>query len=130
ATAQQVSDFLVRLFDVSSPAHSLGNPLTAREILDSGAVRLQVELADQPAVQARLLNTIGDVYHNLGLFEESERLLNQALATRQSLDGNQRLGVSYNLVSLGTLYTSQGLYDKADSTLRRASELAARLPEP
>src|SRR5690606_7213469 len=59
ATAQQVSDFLVRLFDVSSPAHSLGNPLTAREILDSGAVRLQLELADQPAVQARLLNTIG-----------------------------------------------------------------------
>ncbi len=35
--AQQVSDFLVNLFKVSDPSESLGNSITAREILDAGA---------------------------------------------------------------------------------------------
>ena len=54
-TSQQVADFLVSLFEVSDPNRALGETITAREILDKGAVRIQDELADQPAVQATML---------------------------------------------------------------------------
>ena len=40
-TASQVSEFLVKLFDVSDPSESRGNTVTAREILDAGAERVQ-----------------------------------------------------------------------------------------
>ena len=57
--AQQVSDFLVGLFEVSDPNQAHGNSITAREILDEGAAHIQEELVDQPAIQARLMGTMG-----------------------------------------------------------------------
>ena len=48
-----------------------GGDVTARELLESGAVRIQEDLADQPVVQARLLHTIGRVYASLGMYPEA-----------------------------------------------------------
>ena len=79
ATAEQVSEFLVELFEVSDPSESRGNTITAREILDKGAERIETELADQPEVQARLMKSMGAVYQQLGLLEQSERLYGDAL---------------------------------------------------
>ena len=130
ATARQVSSFLVGLFNVSTPDRARGNLITAREILDSGAVKLETDLADQPVVQARLMNTIGDVYQELGLYSEAERLLAKSLATRESLGGNHPADLAESLTSLGLLYREQGRYDAADSMLVRASALGRALPEP
>ena len=38
--AEQVSEFLVRLFQVSNPSEARGDAITAREILDKGAARI------------------------------------------------------------------------------------------
>ena len=88
ATAKQVSDFLVSLFTVSDPSESRGSTLTAREILDHGAIRITKDLAGQPEVQARLMATIGTVYTNLGLYRHAEPLLRHALETNQRLLGD------------------------------------------
>ena len=61
ATSEQALKFLVGLFKVSDPSEARGNSITAREILDKGADRIEQELADQPVVQARLMNTMGRV---------------------------------------------------------------------
>ncbi len=65
-TATEISQFLVGLFEVSDPSEARGNSITAREILDRGAVRIGETLADQPEVQGRLMETMGNVYMNLG----------------------------------------------------------------
>ncbi len=126
ATARQVSDFLVGLFRVSDPGEARGSVVTAREILDSGAVKIRTDLANQPAVQARLMNTIGDVYSELGLYGEAEPLLQQSLATRQHVRGADSTEVGANLASLGRLYYKQGHYERAESTLRRAAAITER----
>ena len=64
-TAKQVSDFLVGLFNVSNPSESRGNTVTAREILDKGAEKIEKELAGQPEIQARLMRTMSRVYQGL-----------------------------------------------------------------
>src|SRR5690606_37126414 len=84
ATADEVSNFLVGLFNISRPDRARGDAITAREILDSGAVRLDRELTGQPEVQARLMRTIGGVYTHLGVYAEAERLLDRSLAIRES----------------------------------------------
>ena len=65
ATAEQVSEFLVGLFEVSDPSEARGNSITAREILDKGAKEIDETLAAQPEVQARLMYTMGNVYRKL-----------------------------------------------------------------
>ena len=50
-TAQQVSKFLVNLFEDADPSQSRGETVTAREILDRGAERISRELGKQPAVR-------------------------------------------------------------------------------
>ena len=50
--AEQVSSFLVELFELSDPSRSRGNQVTARELLDIGARRVSLGLADQPETRA------------------------------------------------------------------------------
>ena len=82
-TARQTTRFMVDLFKVSDPSEALGNTITAREILDKGADRIETELADQPAIQATLMDTMGTVYTSLGLYDPAARLVREAVAQRQ-----------------------------------------------
>jgi eukaryotic-like serine/threonine-protein kinase len=47
STAQQVSDFLVSVFEVANPEVNRKRDVTAREVLDRGASRIDGELKDQ-----------------------------------------------------------------------------------
>ena len=78
-TAERVSDFLVGLFQVSDPGEARGSSVTAREILDRGAARIESELGAEPLVRARLMGELGRVYQKLGLYGRSEALLERAL---------------------------------------------------
>ena len=49
ATAKSVSDFLEGMFKVADPAESRGTTITAKEILDRGAARIEKELPNSPA---------------------------------------------------------------------------------
>ena len=77
--AEQVSSFLVELFELSDPSRSRGNQVTARELLDIGARRVSFGLADQPETRATLLSTIGTVYQSLGLYSDSVALMEEGL---------------------------------------------------
>ncbi|HET6373256.1 MAG TPA: protein kinase, partial [Candidatus Polarisedimenticolia bacterium] len=55
--AERVSGFLVDLFRVSDPGTARGNAITAREVLDRGAERIDKELGNEPEVQAQLMVT-------------------------------------------------------------------------
>ena len=40
-TAKETTSFMVRLFEVSDPSEARGNTITAREIMDQGAKRIE-----------------------------------------------------------------------------------------
>jgi serine/threonine protein kinase/Tfp pilus assembly protein PilF len=120
ATARQVSEFLINLFRVSDPNESRGSTVTARELLDRGAARITNELKEQPAVQARLMNTMGLVYQMLGLFRQAQPLLESALAIREKNLGPGHDDVAESLNGLATLYREQGKYAAAEPLFRRS----------
>ncbi len=129
-TAQQTTNFLIDLFAVSDPSEALGNTITAREILDQGARRIEFELNDQPAIQSTLMSTMGTVYMRLGLYDEARKLLDQALATRQSLYGRNHPDVARSQANLGELLGMQSeiadaaeLYAQAIAIQRAASDV-------
>ena len=119
-TATQVSDFLQGLFTISDPSESGGEDLTARALLDQGAERIERDLADQPVVQARMMQVMGEVYSNLGAFDAAAPLLERSLTLRHDMLDTPPLDVADNLNSLAVLRKETGQYAAADSLFRAA----------
>lgn len=86
-TAMEVSRFLERIFTAPDPGNARGLDITAKEILARGADRISAELAERPAIQATLMQTIGRVYLNLGQYEPAIDMLEQALAIQLATAG-------------------------------------------
>jgi serine/threonine-protein kinase len=121
-TAEQVTDFLVDLFEVSDPSEARGNTITARELLDQGAEKIAGELKDQPEVQARLIDTMGQVYQKLGLYDRAEPLLEQALALRRRAFGEDHPDVAESLSHMAALRHAKGDLAAAEPLYREAIE--------
>lgn len=79
AEAREVADFLAGVFELASPETSRGEEVTARELLDRGAKRIENELGDRPAVRARMLRVMGGSYLMLGLYDQALPLLERGL---------------------------------------------------
>ncbi|MEL6869961.1 MAG: serine/threonine-protein kinase [Pseudomonadota bacterium] len=77
--AESTTDFLVDLFNVSRPGESRGETITAREVLDEGAARIRSELTEDDRIRARMLQTIGAVYQRLGLYDDAQTLMQEAV---------------------------------------------------
>ncbi len=122
-TANQTTNFMLRLFEVSDPSEARGNTITAREIMDRGAERIQNELAAQPRIQATLMETMGTVYTSLGLYDQAVSLLESALEKRKSLFGDNHLEVARSLDRLGEVLKLKAEYDRALSMHREALAL-------
>jgi tetratricopeptide (TPR) repeat protein len=106
--AEQVSAFLVDLFELSDPYKSRGNEVTARELLDRGARRIETQFAHEPATRAALLSTVGRVYERLGLAREAQPLLEEALAGLIETHGRMHPDVATALDELGDALLDQG----------------------
>ncbi len=129
-SAKQVSDFLVGLFQVSDPNENKGNTITAREILDRGAEKINRELMDQPLVQGRMMITMGRVYQSLGLYKRSSQLLEEGLKLARRTLGEKHLDVAYTELELGWVYRAQGKYDEAERLFRDALSIRERTLGP
>jgi serine/threonine-protein kinase len=77
--AEEATQFMVDLFSVNAPDQALGAELTARQVLDRGALKLESALGDSPRVRARLLLTLGRVYERLGQYEPARSHLEQSI---------------------------------------------------
>lgn len=119
-TARQVSGFLEGLFRVSDPSEALGNTITAREILDKGVQKIEQDLADQPLVQARLMNVMGVVYRSLGLSKQARSLLEGALEKRRQVLGNEHLDVAESLNNLAAMLSDQGEFAETGRLLKES----------
>jgi tetratricopeptide (TPR) repeat protein len=118
--AQQVTSFLQQMLASVDPGEALGREVTVREVLDEAARRAETGLAAQPEVAAAVRSTIGLTYMALGLYDAAEPHLRSALATRESLFGENDLEVAGSLNDLAALLWKRGDYPTAEPLFRRA----------
>lgn len=130
--AQRVSEFLVGIFEVADPSEARGETVTAREILERGSKKIGSELADQPLVQAKLLVAVGKVYSNLGLHDEADSALKEALAIRERLLPPSDPDVAEALLERGDILVYMGDYAQAEVLLKRALAIREKAlgPDP
>ena len=119
AKAEQVSTFLLNLFEANNPNEMKGDTLTARQLLARGVTRAE-ELGDQPEVHAAMLGVLGGVYQKLGDYHQADSLLKRALRERRAMYGNAHAEVGDALHQLGVSAYRQGQLSRSDSLIRRS----------
>jgi serine/threonine-protein kinase len=124
--AREVKEFTLSLFKVSDPHNAKGHELSARDLLDEGARRVDVELRNQPEVQAEMMQLLGRVYGVLGVYDRGRPLLERALALQRATAGRDDAEVASTLHDLGTLVRDKGDYDEAEKMLRASLAIEER----
>ncbi len=116
--ARQISDFLVSLFEVPDPSEERGNTITAREILDRGAGKIERGLPDQPLMQAQMMQTLGRVYSSLGLYQQAQPLREKALTIMKNAGDESRLEMTDGLLGTQRKYTKALLLSREALSIR------------
>ena len=125
--ANQVTEFLVKSFEVSDPGEARGNTVTAREILDSSAEKIRRELKGQPDVQAALMDTMGRVYYRLGLYTSALPLLKDALELRRQALGPEHADVASTINNLALVMHAMGDFGAAEQFYQDALKMRRKL---
>jgi tetratricopeptide (TPR) repeat protein len=128
-TSKKATQFLVELFKIFDPSEARGNTVTAREMLDKGAVRIEGELAKEPEIQATLMDTVGTVYMGLGLYAQARPLIDGAVTKRRQLPGLDPLDLSDSLSHQGELMALQADYDAGEKAYREAIRIESVRPK-
>lgn len=116
-TAERTVDFVKSMFKLADPEEASGASITAREIVDRGAAKLDSpELNREPMVKAELGVTLADVYGALGLYRKSDALIRRTFSIRHG----EPATLARQLNALGQSQFRLGEYEQAERTFRKA----------
>lgn len=120
-TAERTVDFVESMFQVANPSEAKGTTITAREVLDRGARRIDSSLNDEPLVKTELTATLSEVYGALGLYRQSDALIRRSFA----IPGRSAELEARQLMLLGESQVRLAAYDAAARTFDRALALTS-----
>src|SRR5271165_5529832 len=127
AIAQQETQFLASVFSASTPEESQGTTITARDLLDRGAKRIDRELAGQPEVQASMLESIAAAYRSIGQYDQALALAERSYALQSKLTGGKNDQMAGILDLLAELYRDKAQYAKAEPLFRQLVDVRRRI---
>ncbi len=130
--AEQVSGFLVEMFQAADPREKGvrgGEDISAREVLDRAASRIDKELDASAEVQARLKGVIGLAYRNAGDLRRADPMMLQAAEALAAAGGERNLDEAARLFNLlaGT-YANNRNGTEGAAMARRALALLGKQP--
>ena len=120
--AERVKELLADVFLGAGPERAEGEEVTARELLEDGAQRIEAEMGEEPEVQAELLTTIAQVEEGLGLLESARQRAQRAVALAEGSYGKDDPRLMEPLSVLGGILSQ--LERDADSLVVRERVLA------
>ncbi|HZW30966.1 MAG TPA: serine/threonine-protein kinase, partial [Isosphaeraceae bacterium] len=134
AVQQFLQQDLLAQASVSNQATRFTQPdpdLKVRTALDRAAAKIGDRFAGQPQVEAAIRQTLGETYHQLGLYKQALPHLQQALDLRRRVLGRDDPGTLLAMRALGNLYLADDKLAEAEPLLVAALEglRAARDPK-
>ncbi len=125
-SAEAMATYLEGVFGTSDPM--LPQPerrdtMPVRTLLARSATDVRHTLSNTPVLQARMLNVLGRVHLNLGLYPAADSLLREALALRLEHLGADHPGVAETLHNLGQVKWRLRQPHVADSLFARAKTI-------
>lgn len=128
--ADRVTEFMSGMFKVSDPSEARGNSVTAREILDKASTNVGPGLAEDPELQAQMMEVMGNVYKNLGLYSRADSLLKDSSETWARILGPKDPQTLNSLDELGWTLSREGRYAESEKIQRKVLEVRTRVLGP
>ena len=128
--ADRVTTFMTDMFKVSDPSAARGNSITAREILDKASKEIDPGLSKDPELQAQMMDVMGTVYWNLGLYKRAESLLVTDVAIRRQVLGPNNLETLNSMNKLANTLADEGKFTEAQSLYRETLAVRRRILGP
>jgi len=123
AASEQVTQYLVSLFDAASPARTGGKPIEARALVERGQAEAMSRFADQPRMRLRMLGAAGSLYCKLGVPEKCREDTERALALLRQFPGEDRLLGAQLYYWHGKSLLDQAHFSEARRELEQAQSL-------
>jgi serine/threonine-protein kinase len=117
ARTQRIQQFMLNLFQGGDPSVGPAADLRVVTLLDRGVQEAHA-LGSEPALQAELYLTLGDVYRKLGSFERAGQLIESSLEQRRAQFGGDHRAVAESLIALGVLRAEQARLEEAEQLVR------------
>lgn len=124
--ADRVTTFMINMFKVSDPSEARGTSVTAREILDKASKEIDAGLGKDPQVQAQMMDVMGLVYQNLGLYPRAQTLVEKAIAIKSPLFGQENVETLKSMNMLVGVLEHEGRDKEAETLGRQTLDLAQR----
>lgn len=128
-TANSVEQFLQNIFLANSNEQTdpvKMRQMTARQLLDIGAKKIDTSLNDAPAAKLRMLKTLGDLDHQLALDDDAVALHQKQVALAKQLYGPNDARVASALVDLSQSMQASRSDDERDTVLKEALAILDR----
>jgi serine/threonine-protein kinase len=125
AEAEEAVTFLTNLFEDATPAEAAGDTLTVYDLVDRGRRRLS-ELSDQPTLQARMFDVVGEVHEKLSEYETADSLLRRSIQIQRTLPSPTPERLAEYLSERSSVKWKLGRYAAADSLARQAQRQMRR----
>ncbi len=119
AESNAVKDFVTNLFQASDPNENRGATITARELLDRGAKRVD-SLQGQPRLQADFLHVLGNVEMSVGEYPTAQQMYTREIAIRRALPGSPDTTLVQAYTGLGNALDVRGIPDSSAAAYEQA----------
>jgi serine/threonine protein kinase len=129
ARTQRIQRFMTNLFQGGDESAGPADNLRVVTLLDRGVQQARSLDAD-PAVQAELYATLGNIYEQLGKLDQADSLLDSALEERKRIDGPDNAEVAESLVALGLLRDDQARLADAEKLVSDGLAMTKRHAQP
>ncbi len=128
--ADRISQFMTHMFQISDPSEARGNSVTAREILDQASKDIDSGLQQDPETQAQMMDVMGTVYDNLGLYRRAEALAQRSLDIYRRTLGEKNYQTMRAANNLGNILYDEGRYPESEKLYRETLEIRRELLGP
>ncbi|MEM1178588.1 MAG: serine/threonine-protein kinase [Acidobacteriota bacterium] len=118
--ARRVKGLVGDLFKAMDPDEPGGS---SSERLQVASDRLVADLADEPELQAELMDEVLTIYSNLGLYDAGVELATKSLEVRRRVFPEQDPAVAWGLLRLGEAYFLSSRFAEAEEFYREALAL-------
>ena len=126
--SEQVVQVLVDLFETSNPTVVPGgDALRVGEFLEQGEARVLEDLEDQPEVQARMKQVLGNIYRTRSQYDRARPLLEEALAQQRALKGPDDPDAAAMFHDLAQLTQETGDLKTAEALFRESLALHRKI---
>ena len=126
--AEEITDFMIGLFELNDPVNNPANHLTAKDLLYIGLEKTE-NLTDNE-LQAGILTVMGSALTNLSDFEKANEVLMNAVQKNQTIHGEQNISTADAIFALGNNHSKNMMWEFALPNFQKSYEIYSNLLDP